>query len=242
MMDPMIGTPLPEGVQRVLVTGGRGFSGGAMVRRLLPESTAGVFNLDTMGYAGDLTGIEWLAGEKAERHHLLRVDRAGGAASAEAEQAVDPDLLLNLAAESDGDRSIDGPGAVIEGNVTGTFHRLQAVQSDWEALPDDRQSGVLLHPISIDKVCGSQGEMGRFPETTPYDPPTPYSAGKEAAQREIGCSYFAVGHGERTNKQLMEPICALLDERRPGCDHDRAGDGGERMGGATGATRASMSS
>jgi dTDP-glucose 4,6-dehydratase len=170
--------PLPALLQdrrRILVTGGGGFIGGAMVRRLLTESTATVFNLDKMGYASDLTGIDRLGDEAAQRHHLLRVDLADAAATAEAVQAADPDLVLHLAAESHVDRSIDGPGAFIESNVTGTFHLLQAVRNHWEALPAERQAGFRLHHISTDEVFGSLGETGRFSETTPYDPRSPYS-------------------------------------------------------------------
>jgi dTDP-glucose 4,6-dehydratase len=271
------------------VTGGAGFIGGAMVRRLLSASSATVFNLDKMGYASDLTGIERLGDEAAERHQLLRVDLADGAATAEAVQAADPDLVLHLAAESHVDRSIDGPGAFIESNVTGTFSLLEAVRSHWEALPAERQAGFRLHHISTDEVFGSLGETGRFSETTPYDPRSPYSASKAASDHlvsawhhtyglpvvltncsnnygpwqfpeklipvvilkaaagepiplygdganvrdwlyvedhvdalllaatrgELGRSYCVGGHGERTNKQVVEAICALLDQRLP---------------------------
>jgi dTDP-glucose 4,6-dehydratase len=280
---------LLQGRQRILVTGGAGFIGGAMVRRLLSASSATVFNLDKMGYASDLTGIERLGDAAAERHQLLRVDLADGAATAEAVQAADPDLVLHLAAESHVDRSIDGPGAFIESNVTGTFNLLQAVRSHWEALPAERQTGFRLHHISTDEVFGSLDETGRFSETTPYDPRSPYSASKAASDHlvsawhhtyglpvvltncsnnygpwqfpeklipvvilkaaarepiplygdganvrdwlyvedhvdalllaatrgELGRSYCVGGHGERTNKQVVEAICALLDQRLP---------------------------
>jgi dTDP-glucose 4,6-dehydratase len=286
----MIGTPLPQAFQHVLVTGGAGFIGGAMVRRLLSESQATVFNLDKMGYASDLTGIERLTAGAAERHHLLQVDLADGEATAAAIKTADPDLVLHLAAESHVDRSIDGPGAFIESNVTGTFHLLQAVRSHWEGLPAERQAGFRLHHISTDEVFGSLGATGRFSESTPYDPRSPYSASKAASdhlvnawhhtyglpvvltncsnnygpwqfpeklipvvilkaaagepiplygdganvrdwlyvedhvdalllaatQGQLGRSYCVGGHGERTNKQVVEAICALLDERRPG--------------------------
>jgi dTDP-glucose 4,6-dehydratase len=286
----MIGTSLPKAFQQVLVTGGAGFIGGAMVRRLLSESQATVFNLDKMGYASDLTGIERLGAGAAERHHLLQVDLADGEATAAAIKRADPDLVLHLAAESHVDRSIDGPGAFIESNVTGTFHLLQAVRSHWEGLPAERQAGFRLHHISTDEVFGSLGATGRFSESTPYDPRSPYSASKAASdhlvnawhhtyglpvvltncsnnygpwqfpeklipvvilkaaagepiplygdganvrdwlyvedhvdalllaatQGQLGRSYCVGGHGERTNKQVVEAICALLDERRPG--------------------------
>lgn len=153
----------------ILVTGGAGFIGGAVVRRLLSESEALVFNLDKCGYASDLTSIEALPQAEA-RHQLLRVDLTDAAATAAAVQQADPDLVLHLAAESHVDRSIEGPGAFIESNVSGTFHLLQAVRAHWEQLPADRQTSFRLHHISTDGVFGSLGETGRFCETTAYDP------------------------------------------------------------------------
>jgi dTDP-glucose 4,6-dehydratase len=115
------------GRRRILVTGGAGFIGGAVVRRLLAESDAQVFNLDKMGYASDLTSIEALP-QAAGQHTLLRVDLTDAAATAEAVRKADPDLVLHLAAESHVDRSIEGPAAFIDSNVSGTF-LLNAVTS-----------------------------------------------------------------------------------------------------------------
>jgi dTDP-glucose 4,6-dehydratase len=140
---------LPEGINRVLVTGGAGFIGGALVRRLLRDTGATVFNLDKLGYASDLTSIELtlaeLGASSAGRHQLLRVDLTDAGATAEAVQLADPDLVFHLAAESHVDRSISGPGAFIESNVTGTFHLLQAVRAHWEQLPIERQQRFRFH-------------------------------------------------------------------------------------------------
>ena len=144
-----IPTPMPTAAEllarsrRVLVTGGAGFIGGAMVRRLLAESEALVFNLDKIGYASDLRSIEQLQSELGstaftpdgqQRHTLLRLDLADAEATAAAVQAADPDLVLHLAAESHVDRSIEGPAAFLESNVTGTFNLLQAVAPAWSAV------------------------------------------------------------------------------------------------------------
>ena len=282
---------LPQGINRVLVTGGAGFIGGALVRRLLRDSSATVFNLDKLGYASDLTSI----GEHP-RHQLLQVDLTNADATAAAVQQADPDLVMHLAAESHVDRSISGPGAFIESNVTGSFHLLQAVRAHWEALALERQERFRFHHISTDEVFGSLGPTGRFSETTPYDPRSPYSASKAASDHlvrawhhtyglpvvltncsnnygpwqfpeklipvvilkavagepiplygdganvrdwlyvedhvealllaatrgRLGESYCVGGHGERSNKQVVEAICGLLDQRLPsGTPHDR---------------------
>lgn len=289
MTNPMSSTAaLLAGRRRILVTGGAGFIGGAVVRRLLAESEALVFNLDKMGYASDLTSIEALAGA-ADRHQLLAVDLTDATATAEAVRRADPDLVMHLAAESHVDRSIEGPAAFIDSNVSGTFHLLQAVRAHWEALPSERREGFRFHHISTDEVFGSLGATGRFSETTPYDPRSPYSASKAASdhlvnawhhtyglpvvltncsnnygpwqfpeklipvvilkaaagepiplygdggnvrdwlyvedhvdalllaatQGQVGRSYCVGGHGERTNKQVVEAICSLMDQLRP---------------------------
>jgi dTDP-glucose 4,6-dehydratase len=193
---------LLAGRRRVLVTGGGGFIGGALVRRLLRESDALVFNLDKMGYASDLSGIEQVLGELGAaandsdgtpRHQLQRVDLADAQATAEAVRAADPDLVMHLAAESHVDRSIEGPGAFLESNVTGTFNLLQAVRSHWQGLPGERQAAFRLHHISTDEVFGSLGPEGRFCETTPYDPRSPYSASKAASDHLVNAWHHTYG-------------------------------------------------
>ena len=187
---------LPESYQRVLVTGGAGFIGGAVVRHLLANTNAQVFNVDKCGYASDLRSVELvlktLGGEAERRHQLLRVDLADAEATAAAVRQADPDLVLHLAAESHVDRSIAGPGAFISSNVNGTFHLLQAVRSHWEALPEARRANFRFHHISTDEVFGSLGPDGHFSETTPYDPHSPYSASKAASDhlvRAWHCTY-----------------------------------------------------
>jgi dTDP-glucose 4,6-dehydratase len=289
---------LLAGRRRILVTGGAGFIGGAVVRRLLRDSDALVFNLDKCGYASDLTSIEQVlealgAGARTAagecRHQLLRVDLTDAEATAAAVRQADPDLVMHLAAESHVDRSIEGPAAFIDSNVSGTFQLLQAVRAHWQGLPPERQAGFRFHHISTDEVFGSLGAEGRFSETTPYDPRSPYSASKAASdhlvnawhhtyglpvvltncsnnyghwqfpeklipvvilkaaagepiplygdgqnvrdwlyvedhvdalllaatQGQLGRSYCVGGHGERTNKQVVEAICSQLDELLP---------------------------
>jgi dTDP-glucose 4,6-dehydratase len=275
---------LPQPLSRVLVTGGAGFIGGALVRRLLVESSAMVFNLDKLSYASDLTSIG-----SNPRHQLLQVDLVDPEATMAAIKRADPDLVFHLAAESHVDRSISGPGAFIESNISGTFNLLQAVRAHWEQLPKERQEHFRFHHISTDEVFGSLGPTGCFSETTPYDPRSPYSASKAASDHlvsawhhtyglpvvltncsnnygpwqfpeklipvvilkavagepiplygdganvrdwlyvedhvealllaatrgRLGESYCVGGHGERSNKQVVQMICSLLDELRP---------------------------
>lgn len=188
---------LPPSIQRVLVTGGAGFIGGAMVRHLLRHSHAQVFNLDKLGYASDCTSIKRLQVEIGssgdDRHTLLEVDLADGEATAAAVRQADPDLVLHLAAESHVDRSISGPEAFISSNVNGTFQLLQAVRMHWEGLPLERRDGFRFHHISTDEVFGSLGPIGRFSETTAYDPRSPYSASKAASDHLVQAWHHTYG-------------------------------------------------
>ncbi|MBM5816573.1 MAG: dTDP-glucose 4,6-dehydratase [Cyanobacteria bacterium K_Offshore_surface_m2_239] len=191
---------LLAGRRRLLVTGGAGFIGGAVVRRLLRESDAIVFNLDKLGYASDLSSIEEALaaagssdGGAESRHQVLAVDLADAEATAAAVRQADPDLVMHLAAESHVDRSIEGPEAFIASNVQGTFSLLQAVRAHWEGLAGERRERFRLHHISTDEVFGSLGAEGRFHEDTPYDPRSPYSASKAASDHLVRAWHHTYG-------------------------------------------------
>lgn len=192
---------LPEGIKRVLVTGGAGFIGGALVRRLLLNDQATVFNLDKLGYASDCASIEQALsqlgpaaeGEDGCRHQLLCVDLTDADATAAAVAKADPDLVLHLAAESHVDRSIDRPSAFIESNVNGTLNLLQAVMQHWQRLPSERRDRFRMHHISTDEVFGSLGPSGYFSETTAYDPRSPYSASKAASDHLVRAWHHTYG-------------------------------------------------
>ncbi len=180
-----------------MVTGGAGFIGGAVIRRLLKDSEALVFNLDKIGYASDLTGVDSvlldLGPNAVDRHQLLKADLASSKQTFDAVKNADPDLVLHLAAESHVDRSIDAPEMFLKSNVTGTFNLLQAVQSHWELLPQSRKESFRFHHISTDEVFGSLGDTGSFSEQSPYDPRSPYSASKAASDHLVNSWHHTYG-------------------------------------------------
>ncbi|HTJ65527.1 MAG TPA: dTDP-glucose 4,6-dehydratase [Alphaproteobacteria bacterium] len=164
---------------RVLVTGGAGFIGSALVRRLIGQTDHRVLNLDKLTYAANLTSLASVSGDP--RYSFVKADICDAAAVAEAFRSFDPDVIVHLAAESHVDRSIDAPGEFIQTNVVGTYTLLQAALRHFRALPAERQERFRFHHVSTDEVFGSLGAEGYFTETTRYDPRSPYSASKAAS-------------------------------------------------------------
>ena len=164
---------------RIIVTGGAGFIGSALVRRLIRETEHEVLNFDKLTYAGVLTSLAEV--QESNRYRFVRGDIADAGAVRQAIDNFQPDLIAHLAAESHVDRSLDGPAAFIETNLVGTFTLLDAALSYWQKLPAERQDRFRFHHISTDEVFGSLGPEGFFKETTPYDPRSPYSASKAGA-------------------------------------------------------------
>jgi dTDP-glucose 4,6-dehydratase len=164
---------------KLIVTGGAGFIGSAVCRMIVEETDHRVVNLDKLTYAANLESLAPVASHKRYRFHKLDIcDRAGLEAAFAGEQ---PDAVLHLAAESHVDRSIDGPAEFIRTNVVGSFTLLEAARAYWERLPGARRDNFRFVHVSTDEVYGSLGEAGRFTETTPYDPSSPYSASKAAS-------------------------------------------------------------
>jgi dTDP-glucose 4,6-dehydratase len=163
----------------VLVTGGAGFIGSALIRRLIRRSGHRVFNLDKLTYAATLGAVESVADNA--RYEFGRADICDGSKVAEIFEAFDPDVVVHLAAESHVDRSIDAPGDFVQTNVIGTYTLLQAALRHFRRLPAGRQDGFRFHHVSTDEVFGSLGESGYFTETTAYDPRSPYSASKASS-------------------------------------------------------------
>ena len=188
---------LLQGRRRILITGGAGFIGGAVIRRLLRKTDAIIFNLDKMGYASNLDSIEDvlndLGAAAQKRHWLQKVDLSDPKAVSGAVAKADPDLVMHLAAESHVDRSISGPGVFIQSNINGTYNLLQAVRSHYDSLEGQRRKQFRLHHISTDEVFGSLGATGSFSETTPYDPRSPYSASKAASDHLVQAWHHTFG-------------------------------------------------
>lgn len=165
---------------KILVTGGAGFIGSAVVR-LAVERGHAVVNLDALTYAANLENVASVA--DSPLYAFEQADIRDRAALDRVLAAHQPDAIMHLAAESHVDRSIDGPGAFVETNVTGTYNLLEAARAYWVA--QGRPQGFRFHHISTDEVFGSLGETGQFTETTPYDPRSPYSASKAASDHLV---------------------------------------------------------
>jgi dTDP-glucose 4,6-dehydratase len=275
--------------QRVIVTGGAGFIGSAVVRMLVRESIE-VLNIDKLTYAGNLSSVACVAEEP--NYHFLQADICDAAAMKRAFEDFRPDGVMHLAAESHVDRSIDGPGLFLQTNVFGTYTLLETARAYWHELTPEARAAFRFLLISTDEVYGSLGPEGFFTEETRYDPRSPYSSSKAAADHlasawfhtyglptlKTNCSnnygpyhfpekliplvilnalagrslpiygkgdnvrdwlfvedharalwlvlnegicgetYNVGGHNERTNLQVVQAICAILDEVRPRAD------------------------
>lgn len=168
---------------RILVTGGAGFIGSALVRHLIRNTAHEVLNLDALTYAGTLSALAPVADDP--RYRFVRADVRDAVAVARAIREFRPQVITHLAAESHVDRSLDGPAAFVETNVVGTFQMLNAARAYWQGLDPAEQAAFRFHHISTDEVFGSLGETGLFTETTPYDPRSPYSASKAASDHLV---------------------------------------------------------
>lgn len=169
--------------QRILVTGGAGFIGSAVVRQLIAETSAEVCTIDKLTYAGNLASLA--EARQSTRHQFCRADICDAPAVAATFAQFRPDAVMHLAAESHVDRSIDGPAEFIETNVVGTFTLLDAATAYWRSLVGEAKDRFRFHHISTDEVFGSLGDTGQFSETTAYDPRSPYSASKAASDHLV---------------------------------------------------------
>ncbi len=167
----------------LLVTGGAGFIGSALIRLLIDTTDYTVVNVDKLTYAGNLESLDRVASD--QRYHFEQVDICNGPEVARLFSQYQPSAILHLAAESHVDRSIDGPAAFIETNIVGTYVLLEGARKYWLTLDEERKSQFRFQHISTDEVYGSLGATGFFEETTPYSPNSPYSASKASSDHLV---------------------------------------------------------
>lgn len=168
---------------KVIVTGGAGFIGSALIRYLINETDHHIVNVDRLTYAGNVESLESV--ERSERYRLAKLDICDQAEMRALFEREQPDLIMHLAAESHVDRSIDGPAVFIQTNVIGTFSLITAANEWLSGAESAKRDAFRFHHISTDEVYGDL-EPGRlFTETTPYQPSSPYSASKAASDHLV---------------------------------------------------------
>lgn len=168
---------------KLLVTGGAGFIGSAVIRYLISETQHSVINVDCLTYAGNLSTLSNVSSDS--RYAFEKVNVCDAMALQGVFEKYRPDGVMHLAAESHVDRSIDGPSAFIQTNVVGTYHLLEVSRRYWASLAADCQPAFRFHHVSTDEVYGSLGDDDLFTEETPYDPSSPYSASKAASDHLV---------------------------------------------------------
>lgn len=173
----------------LLVTGGAGFIGSAVIRMMIRESDYRIVNLDSLTYAGNPDNLAEIADDP--RYRFEHGDIRDRAFLDEIFARHRPDAVMHLAAESHVDRSIDGSAAFIQTNLIGTYHLLEAARHYWNAL--EGGASFRFHHISTDEVYGSLGETGAFTETTPYAPNSPYSASKAGSDLLVRAWHHTYG-------------------------------------------------
>ena len=177
--------------ETLLVTGGAGFIGGNFVLDALAQGDCRIVNLDALTYAGNLDTLAPLRGNPA--HVFVHGDIGDAALMRGLLDQHRPNAILNFAAESHVDRSIDGPAAFVQTNVVGTLNLLESALAYWRGLPLAEQDGFRFLQVSTDEVYGSLGPVGRFTEETPYAPNSPYSASKAASDHLVRAFHHTYG-------------------------------------------------
>lgn len=181
-------------MKKILVTGGAGFIGSAVVRHLINDTAHSVVNVDKLTYAGNLESLKSV--ESSERYAFEHVDICDAAELKRVFETHQPDIVMHLAAESHVDRSIDGPGEFIQTNIVGTYTLLEQARAYWNTLEGDKKANFKFHHISTDEVYGDlphpeevadaeKDNLPLFTEKTPYAPSSPYSASKAGSDHLV---------------------------------------------------------
>jgi len=177
--------------QTILITGGAGFIGSNFVQQWIIEEESRLLNLDKLTYAGNLDSLADLIDD--QRHVFVEGDIADGPLVEQLLREHRPQAIINFAAESHVDRSIDGPAAFVDTNVVGTFRLLETARQYWNNLPEDEQKLFRFLHVSTDEVYGSLGAEGKFTEETAYSPNSPYSASKAASDHFVRAYHHTYG-------------------------------------------------
>lgn len=176
----------------ILVTGGAGFIGSAVIRHLIKETDHKVLNLDKLSYAGNLESL--VSVDKCERYSFTKVDICDAQAVSKTLFEFQPNIIMHLAAESHVDRSIDSPFAFIETNIIGTYILLEAARNYWQSLDNTHKTAFRFHHVSTDEVYGDlEDSNGQFTEETLYAPSSPYSASKASSDHLVRAWYRTYG-------------------------------------------------
>ena len=175
----------------IMVTGGAGFIGSALIRQLIAETDTAVVNVDKLTYAGNLATLA--EARDNPRHHFEQVDICDAVAIKNLFDKYQPDAVMHLAAESHVDRSIEGPAAFIETNIVGTYILLEAARNYWSGLGSRKRDNFRFHHISTDEVYGTLGSEGLFKEETAYAPNSPYSASKASSDHLVRAWHHTYG-------------------------------------------------
>jgi dTDP-glucose 4,6-dehydratase len=178
-------------MKKILVTGGAGFIGSAVIRQFIYDTDCSVVNVDKLTYAGNLQSLASVSDNP--RYRFEQVDICNAAEVARVFREHQPDAVMHLAAESHVDRSISGPADFIQTNIVGTYTLLEAARNHWIPLDASRKAAFRFHHISTDEVYGSLGDSGFFTEKTAYEPNSPYSASKASSDHLVRAWHHTYG-------------------------------------------------
>lgn len=176
---------------KLIVTGGAGFIGSAVIRYLLNETETTIINLDKLTYAGNLESLQDIA--QNSRYQFVQADICDAVAVKQIFEQFQPDAIMHLAAESHVDRSIDGPAEFMQTNIIGTYTLLEIARQYWQTLEAVKKQQFRFHHISTDEVYGSLGATGLFTEIMPYQPNSPYSASKASSDHLVRAWHHTFG-------------------------------------------------